>query len=121
MNKKFVCIICPLGCEINVKYDLNSIKEIHGNLCEKGEEYVNEEIFNPKRVLTTTVKVRNGEIPIVSVKTSKPIPKEVIFEVMKEISNVEIEAPVSIEDVVIPNILNTGADVVATKNVKSAI
>ena len=110
-----------MGCEINVKYDLNSIKEIHGNLCEKGREYVVEEIFNPKRVLTTTVKVRNGEIPMASVKTSKPIPKEIIFEVMKEISNIEVEAPVRIGKVVIQNILNTGADVVATKNVKSAI
>ena len=119
MNKKFICILCPLGCEIEVGYDKEGVKKITGNLCEKGTEYVVEEIYNPKRVLTTTIKVRNGEIPLVSVKTSKPIPKEVMFEVMKEISNAWAEAPVRIGDVVIGNVLNTGADIVATKNCKA--
>ena len=117
-NKKFICMVCPAGCEVVVEYDPGGIKKITGNLCENGEEYVFEEIYEPKRVLTTTVKVRNGEIPLVSVKTSKPIPKEVMFDVMKEISGVEIEAPVRIGGVIMENILDTWADIVATKNVE---
>ena len=116
-SKKFICIICPNGCEIEVEYEKKEIKSISGNICEKGEVYVRQELFSPERGLTTTVVVRNGTIPLVSVKTSKPIPKEKIFQVMDEIANLEIDAPVKIGDIIVKNISGTGADLVATKNV----
>jgi len=117
MNKKFICIICPVGCEIEVEYDSEKIKKITGNSCEKGKEYIVEEIYNPKRVLTTTVKIKNGEMPLVSVKTSKPIPKDLIFKSMDELAEIKVSAPIKIGDIIIKNLLNTGADVIATKKV----
>ena len=117
MNKRYVCIICPNGCEIEVEYSGDEIKEITGNICDKGEEYVRKELFYPERGLTTTVKVKNGSLPLVSVKTSKTIPKELMMEVMKEISRLEVEAPIKIGDILIKNVLDTKADIIATKNI----
>lgn len=117
MNKKYVCIICPNSCEMEVEYSGDEIKGITGNICDKGEEYVRKELFCPERGLTTTVKIRNGSLPLVSVKTSKTIPKELLMKIMKELSRVEVEAPVKIGDVLIKNILDTKADIIATKNI----
>jgi CxxC motif-containing protein len=117
MKKKFICIICPNGCEIEVKYSEVEIEKISGNLCEKGVEYVRKELLSPERGVTSLVAVKNGVLPLVSVKTSKPIPKEKIFGVMDEIADIEVEAPVKIGDIIVKNILDTGADIIATKNV----
>ena len=121
MNKRYVCIICPNGCEIEVEYSGDEIKEITGNICDKGEEYVRKELFYPERGLTTTVKVKNGSLPLVSVKTSKTIPKELMMEVMKEISRLEVEAPIKIGDILIKNVLDTKADIIATKNINKGM
>ena len=115
--ERLVCIICPNSCEIEVRIRNGNIKEIKGNLCHKGEEYVRSELFNPKRIVTSTVVVLNGEIPLVSVKTSRGVPKEKIFDVMDEISKIEINAPVKLGDVILRNVANTGADIIATRNV----
>lgn len=123
VSKKYICIICPNSCEIEVDHDneKNEIRKISGNICEKGEEYVRKEIFCPERGLTTTIAVRNGSLPLVSVKTSKPISKYIITRVMDEISDLEIEAPVSIGDVIVHNILNTGVDIIATRNINKKV
>ncbi len=121
MKKKFVCIICPNGCEIEVKYSEEEIEKISGNLCEKGLDYVKKELFSPERGLTSSVNLKNGLLPLVSVKTSKPIPKEKIFALMDEIADIEIEAPVKIGDIIVKDILGTGVDIIVTKNVDKRI
>jgi len=117
MKKKFICIICPNGCEIEVKYSEGEIEKISGNLCEKGLDYVKKELFSPERGLTSSVNLKNGLLPLVSVKASKPIPKEKIFALMDEIADIEVKAPVKIGDIIVKDILGTGADIMATKNV----
>ncbi len=119
MNKTITCILCPNGCEIEVEYYAGGIKRLSGNLCERGEEYAKKEIYSPERGLTTTVLLNNGETPLISVKTSKPIPKEKIFNILDEVSKVRVDAPVKIGDVIIKNVLGTGADIVATKNMRA--
>ncbi|HDN83784.1 MAG TPA: DUF1667 domain-containing protein [Candidatus Altiarchaeales archaeon] len=117
-TKKFVCIVCPNSCEIYVSVnEKNEILKLEGNLCPRGEDYVRKELKAPERVVTSTVRVRDGNMPLVSVKTSKPIPKEKIFEVMEEIRKLEVRAPIKIGDVLLKNIAGTSADLVATKNV----
>ena len=117
-TKKFVCIVCPNSCEIYVSVnEKNEILKLEGNLCPRGEDYVRKELKAPERVVTSTVRVRDGNTPLVSVKTSKPIPKEKIFEVMEEIRKLEVRAPIKIGDVLLKNIAGTSADLVATKNV----
>ncbi len=117
MKKIFTCIICPNGCEIEVELDNDTIAKIEGATCKKGKEYVNQEITNPRRNIATSVKVLNGDLDIVSVRLNKSIPKSMIFDVMKEIKALEVNAPVKIGDTIKSNILNLDVDVIATKNI----
>lgn len=118
MTKELVCIGCPLGCMMKVSVE-DEGREINvtGNTCIRGEEYAKKEMLNPMRIVTSTVCVDGGSIPRVSVKTKNDIPKEKIFECMKEIRSVRINAPVEIGDVIISDCAGTGVPVIATKSV----
>ena len=118
MSKKLVitCISCPIGCEVDLELKDDEIRSIEGNRCPKGEEYVRNEYFNPTRTLPTTVRVKNGVLPLVPVKTAKPIPKELLADAMKELAQIELEAPVKLGDIVIENILDTGVDIITTRD-----
>mgnify|MGYP003432186643 FL=1 len=54
---------------------------------------------------------------MVSCKTKEDIPKGKIFDILKAIEDIELQAPVKIGDVVLANVCDTGVDVIATKNV----
>lgn len=111
MNINLTCIMCPLGCSLTVEKTKEQIK-VTGNNCIRGEQFAKEEISSPKRIITSLIQTEKG---VTSVKTSCPIPKNMIFDVMKEIDRVYVKSA-KIGDVVIKNVLNTGADIVVTKN-----
>lgn len=111
---KLICIICPKGCHLQV--DENN--KVTGNSCKRGEIYAINELTSPTRRVTSTIVINNGEINRLPVVTSKPVPKNMIFEVMKEINHTSISAPVKTGDVVIKNILNLGVDIKATRTIK---
>lgn len=114
MIKKFICIQCPRGCHLEV--DTETL-EVKGNSCPRGEAYGKAEVSHPLRTITSTVKIVGGDIPRCSVRTNKPIPKEKMFDVMKELDKVELMAPVNVGDVVIGNVLGLGADIIVTKKI----
>ncbi|NLA77771.1 MAG: DUF1667 domain-containing protein [Clostridiales bacterium] len=116
MIKNIVCVSCPLGCPIEVAMENGEVVSVKGNTCKRGDAYARTEMTAPKRSLTSTVKVSGGKLPVVSVKSSTPLPKELMLECMSEINRVTVKAPVKTGDVVIENILNTGVDIVATNN-----
>ena len=117
-SRKVVCVLCPLGCKIRIELDEEgNILSISGNKCPRGEGYAKDEIKDPKRVVTTSVKVLDGELPLASVKTDGPIPKKYIFELMKILKSVEMKAPVNVGDVVVRNIFETNVNVVITRSV----
>ena len=118
-QRNIICIGCPLGCQITVETINNEIFSINGNTCKRGEDYARKEIVSPARIVTSTVKVSGGKVPVVSVKTKSDIPKDKIFDCVKELKTVEIQAPVAIGDIVLANVAETGVDVVATKNVEA--
>jgi len=117
MRKELVCIGCPMGCYLTVEYEGTIVSGVGGNRCKVGLEYAQKEIANPERTLTTTVKVENGAVPLVSVRTNKPIPKSRLFDAMNLLAETDVEAPINIGQPVICNLFGTGVDVVATKNV----
>jgi len=117
MKKEMICIGCPLGCSLSVEYGGKTIQQVTGNRCKVGLEYAEKEVFNPERILTTTVRVKNGHLPLVSVRTNKPMSKNRLFDVMNLLAKVEVEAPVKIGDKIVSNIFNTDVSVVATKNI----
>ncbi|MCD6427188.1 MAG: DUF1667 domain-containing protein, partial [Caldisericaceae bacterium] len=81
-KKHFTCIVCPIGCEIDVKLNNGKIISVSGNKCPRGKEFVLQEIKNPLRVLTTTVRIENGEYAMLPVRTDRPVPKSKIFDIM---------------------------------------
>ena len=115
MEKEVICICCPKGCHLKVDVDT---KNVNGSGCHRGTIYGINEVTNPVRVITSTVKIYNGELPVVPVKTNNPIPKELNFKCIEEINKIIISAPVKIGDVIIENVLGTGVSVIVTKNVR---
>ena len=111
--KELTCIVCPRGCRLHVDDDMN----VTGNFCPRGKEYAISELTHPVRTITTSIRVNNRPYTLVSVKTSGAVPKDKIFDVMKEIDTLEISAPTRIGDVVKENILGLGVNIVITKNI----
>jgi CxxC motif-containing protein len=114
------CINCPMGCEVDLEVEDDEIKSMEGAECKAGEKYVQEEYFNPTRTLPTTAKVKGGKLPLVPVKSKDPLPKGKLEAAMREIAKVEVEAPIKLGDVIIENILDTGVDIVATRDLPAA-
>jgi len=112
------CIICPLSCEIKVQMEGDKIVSVEGHSCPRGKEYAIQEVTEPKRIVMSVVKVKDGDFPTVSVKTDKPVPKELIPKIMKELANIEVKAPVKLGQILVENIGNSGANIVATRPVQ---
>lgn len=112
MIKEITCVVCPLGCKINVKLENKEVVSVSGNNCKRGEEYAKNECVNPKRIVTSTVRCADGSV--VAVKTSAAIPKENIFECMDIINKTIIDLPISIGDVIIKDVF--GCNIIATQN-----
>lgn len=110
-NKEMVCIVCPVGCHLSVDKDL----VVSGNKCRRGAVYAIEEMTQPKRVLTTTVKTTSMKHPRVSVKSNKPLDKKLIFEAIDKLSEIILDKDVKIGDIIIKNICSSDCDIVATK------
>ena len=116
MKKALTCIICPNGCPLEAEISDAGIT-VKGNLCSRGEEYAKEEVSDPKRTISSSIRLFHGDMEIVSVRLNRPVPKAMIFPIMEAIREARAEAPVHIGDVLIPDVLSTGADVIATRNV----
>jgi len=110
------CIVCPIGCEIKVRTIGNNIISIEGNRCIRGKEYAIQEVIEPKRTVIAVIKCIGGYFPTVSVKSSKPVKKQLIPEIIKLLSKVEVKSPVKVGDIVIHNVLNSGADMIVTRS-----
>ncbi len=118
MLKEYTCIMCPRGCDICAQLENEEILFIEGASCQKGTDYVKQELTDPRRNIATSVLVENGTLPIVSVKLDSQIPKNKIFETMEVIKRFKVQAPVMIGQVLIENILDLNCNVVATNKVE---
>ena len=117
MKRSLVCVACPLGCPIEVEMnDAGEVLSVTGNTCKRGDAYARTEVTNPTRSLTTTVRLEGGVLPVVPVKSAKPIPKGLMKSAVKEINKTVLRAPVHIGDVAVKDILGTGVDIVVTNN-----
>ena len=113
-----ICIGCPMGCQtILMIDDKGAVAEITGCKCKEGNNYVIEEYRNPVRVLTGTVLTEGSLQPLLPVRTNSPIPKQRLKEGAKALANLRVKSPIRIGEVVLPNLLGIGADVIATSEV----
>jgi CxxC motif-containing protein len=113
---KMICITCPVGCRLEVIHEGPNVKKVTGNECERGIDFVIIELTDPRRMFATTVRVKGGIHPLVPVYTAKPVPKGMIFNIVKELRKIELEAPVHIRQVVLKDALGTGIDIIASRN-----
>lgn len=116
MKRELTCICCPRGCTLTVEYEGKDVFSVTGNTCTRGDKYAREEVVEPKRVVTSTIKVEGGRDNVTSVRTNAGVPKAKIFEVMEEINSVVLKAPVRIGDIAVKDICGTGADLLVTRN-----
>jgi CxxC motif-containing protein len=115
-DRKTICIICPVGCEITTVCDDAKIISLKGSQCKRGEVYAKNELLHPSRILTSTVKTSSPLTPVIAVRSNKMLPKELLFECMKRIKNTKADLPIKTHDCIISNILDTGVDIVASGN-----
>lgn len=117
------CIICPMGCSMEVEVETNAsgqkkVLSVKDNGCKRGVQYAAKELQNPTRTLTTTIKVEGGELPLVPVKTAGEVPKASLLQCMEVVRRASCKAPVKRGDVLIYDLLGTGVNVVACADIK---
>lgn len=118
MKREITCIVCPKGCQMTVN-NIEGQYIVEGNGCMRGLKYGVDEVTSPKRMVTSTVRLEGAYLNMLPVKTSTSIPKDLVFEVMKILSTINITAPVKVGDIIVKNILDTGVDIVSTKTISN--
>jgi len=114
---ELICIVCPTGCLLELT-EVGTDLIVKGNKCPKGIEFAKQEWFNPMRMLTTTLRTDHEQLPRVSVRTSQPIPKEKIMDIMKYLDSIKISLPVLMGQILVADILNLGVDIISTQTLK---
>lgn len=112
--RELICIMCPKGCHLSVDDDLN----VTGNTCPRGETYGKQEVKDPRRYLTSTVRLESKSYKRLPVISSGDLPKNKVSEVIKYLDNVCVKAPVKVKDVVVKDVLGLGVDILATRTIK---
>jgi CxxC motif-containing protein len=119
-KKELTCVICPNGCELRAVIEEGPqtvVKEITGELCEKGPAWAEQELLNPVRTIASSIIVDGGDYPLVSVRTDVAIPLKTIWNVMKAIKSSKVKAPVRIGEVLIKNPAGTSCNIIATRHI----
>lgn len=116
MKYDVTCIACPIGCKMTVT-KINNEYTVRGNTCKRGEKYGIDEVTNPKRVITSTVRLDGAYLKLLPVKTNGSIPKELMFDIMQSLNKITIRPPITVGDIIIKNILDTGIDIVSCKTI----
>ncbi|MCL1996273.1 MAG: DUF1667 domain-containing protein [Defluviitaleaceae bacterium] len=117
IRQEFICIACPIGCSLIATKEGGNIS-VAGNRCRIGIQYAIKEMTDPRRVLTTSVRVYNGgNYKMMSVKTAEDIPKDKMLPCLKEIKKLDLQGCYNVGDILIEDVLCTGVNVVATRGV----
>lgn len=114
------CIGCPLGCDLQVHLEGETITSVEGNTCPRGDAYARREVTNPTRMVTGSVAVTGSKTGAVTVscKTSREISKAKVLDCARALRGITAQAPIHIGDILEKNVANTGADLVATKEIR---
>ena len=104
-TKTMNCIMCPMGCELTVTLENGKLVSVTGNSCPRGARYAETEVTDPRRMLTTTIRIKGGLLPLLPVVSADVLPKGKITECVAYLRNISVEAPVKAGDVIVSNIL----------------
>jgi CxxC motif-containing protein len=112
---EIICVACPKGCRLEARREDGEILVSHAG-CKRGIEYAVGEITDPRRMVASTVRITGGLHPLVPVYTRAPFPKGQIFELLDQIRAAEVQAPIKAGQIVIENALDSGIDVIASRD-----
>jgi CxxC motif-containing protein len=118
MKRTMTCIECPQGCRLEVEFDGARLIAVTGNKCKRGPAYARQETEAPMRTLTTSVLTRGLELRMLPVRTSRPIPRERLFDAMEAVKRIVVTSPVKAGTVIAPDFLGLGADLVACRRLE---
>lgn len=113
---EIICVTCPKGCTLRIKHEGNDVLEVLDADCKRGEGYAICELQDPRRMVASTVKVKGGLHPLVPVYSQNAFPKPLIPQLAKKLREVELQAPVKINQVVLEDALGTGIDIIASRD-----
>lgn len=113
--ESLICITCPKGCALELLCEGDTVLEAKGG-CARGLDYAKREIADPRRMVASTVRIQGALHPLLPVYTSAPIPKAKIRLLLDELRRMELHAPVRMGDVVLRDVLGTGIDVLASRD-----
>ncbi len=116
MRKELVCIVCPRSCRMTITSEGDELV-VTGNTCKRGKEFAINEMTDPRRTVCTTVRTSFPSVPVLPVRVSGAIPKNKIFDLMREVNRITVSKRIGREEVVVPNILDLGVDLIATSNI----
>ena len=123
---QFNCTTCPSECllTVEVERDANgtvvAVHSVTGNSCSRGDKFAHQELICPMRVLTSTVAVSGGDEALLPVRTADAIPLALHAQAMDLIRGLVVEAPIRMGNVVLPNLLNTDIDLIASMDIGPA-
>lgn len=121
---QFNCTTCPSECLLTVKVERDGngsvvkVRSVTGNSCPRGEKFAHQELTCPMRVLTTTVAVSGGDEALLPVRTAEAIPLALHAQAMALIRGLVVNAPIRMGDVVLPNLLDTNINLVASMDIE---
>jgi CxxC motif-containing protein len=118
---KMICITCPVGCRLEAVHDGPNVTKVTGNGCKRAMGFAVTELTDPRRMFATSVKVKGGIHLLAPVYTEKPVPKSLIFDIVKELRKIELEAPVRIGQVVLEDALGTGINIIASRDLPEKV
>ena len=112
MTKTMTCIVCPRGCGLEIETAEPS-PHVSGAACKRGVEYALRELVDPRRVLTSTVRITEGQRRRLPVRTTAPIPLPRLVEAARALDAVSVRPPLACGAIIAPDWLGLGADLVA--------
>jgi CxxC motif-containing protein len=123
-TKELICIVCPNGCQLEVAYEETpkiKVISVSNNLCDKGEAWAANELENPMRHISSSILVADGTFKLVSVRTDTPIPLPAIHKVMNIIKKKRVQAPITVNQILIKNPAGVPTNIIATRNVDTSL
>lgn len=117
-EREFICVTCPVGCTLLALVEGGELVDVSGQACPRGVDFLVKELTDPRRTLTTTVQVRGGALPLVPVRSSEALPKDMVLPVARALRGIRLEAPITEHQVVLADALGTGIDIVTTRDLE---
>jgi len=119
-EREIICVTCPMGCTLRALVEGGEVSQISGQACKRGVAFAAEEILAPHRMFTTSVTIRNGTLPLLPVRSRSALPKHLLLPAAATLRQVAVDAPISLNDVIYADILGSGVDIVASRDIECA-